>query len=957
MDSENWPQIKEILEVAIEQPPDRRTQFIRERCSGDLALQGKVESLIDSFDRIGDFMEDGAIGSVADTFASSKNGFEPGDNLGKYKIVRLLGEGGMGTVYLADDPGLHRQVAVKVLRDDLWWYKQARQRLLREARAAATLDHPNICSIYEVDDSDARSFIVMQYVEGRTLGDIMANGGVSGNRCVNIALQIAAALNEAHSHNLIHRDIKPANIIISEKGHVKVLDFGLAKSIKPTDEKPEDLSSSGAVMGTVPYMSPEQLRGKTIDGRSDIFSFGALLFEMVSGHQAFGKDNNAETISAILNEPPNFSLLPRKFRPVVQKAMQKKAADRYQTISELSDDLRVLVDDTAKDTDPEYSFTNWFGARDVISTAFRRYLSGRTPRSNTGRSFYRWQDSDSDARTVPLTSAIPYEPITERHPVQSHTRPFLLGGVAVLALAAIPALYFWPARVQSDPHAFDNLRPVRLVEWKEEGSNVYEGYSSSHSGKMIAYSRRQEDFSQAVYIKQIANGGDAFPVIKDKWNNYSPIWSPDDQQLAFVSVRNGAAGIYTSPFLGGETTLIKSIDDGTISLRHWTNDGSAIYYEFNGNLFRLDVATRNTEQITAFEPSPSPTRDFAFSPNEERIVYCDVVNGQTDLWIAPAKWGKPTQLTSDPDVEGRPSWYADGKHILYSVVRDGYNQINVASLDRSVPEQITRGEGEHLLIDVSADGKNVFYTTWEDRSDVWGISVQNGQESQVATGREAEFWPDVSPDGKSLLYQTNITTDPIRFMNDSTVVVRPVGDKGTTRSFKGYDPRWLPDGKGIAFLRWQGMEKQYGLWMADTATGAETKVIDERVSTPAKATLPYDRAQTRDFSLSPNGDEVAYVSNSGDVSNIVKKTLGESEGVDVSGNSDRSLAFHCPLFSPNGDRIAYVSVRKQTGERAKATVQVWIEEGGNTREIYSTDYGVRLLGWQGNDQLIVELTD
>src|SRR5262245_46463714 len=141
MDSENWPQIKEILEVAIEQPPERRTQFIRERCSGDVGLQRKLESLIDSYDRIGDFMEDGAIGSVADTFAS-KQGLEPGDRLGRYKIVRTLGEGGMGTVYLADDPDLHRQVAIKVLRDDLWWYKQARQRLLREARAAAKLDHP-----------------------------------------------------------------------------------------------------------------------------------------------------------------------------------------------------------------------------------------------------------------------------------------------------------------------------------------------------------------------------------------------------------------------------------------------------------------------------------------------------------------------------------------------------------------------------------------------------------------------------------------------------------------------------------------------------------------------------------------------------------------------------------------------------------------------------------------------
>ena len=951
MDSENWPQVKEILEVAIEQPPERRTQFIRERCSGDVALQSKVESLIDSFDRVGDFMEDGAIGSVADTFASSKNGFEPGDSLGKYKVVRLLGEGGMGTVYLADDPGLHRQVAVKVLRDDLWWYKQGRQRLLREARAAAKLDHPNICSIYEVDDSDQRSFIVMQYVEGRTLGDIMANGGLSGNRCLNVALQIAAALDEAHSHHLIHRDIKPANIIINEKGHAKVLDFGLAKSIKPTDEKPDDLSSSGAVMGTVPYMSPEQLRGKTIDGRSDIFSFGALLFEMVSGHQAFGKDNNAETISAILNEPPNFSLLPRKFRPVVQKAMQKRAADRYQTISELSDDLRILVDDTAKDTDPEYSFTNWFGARSVISTAFRRYISGKVPRSGAGRSYYRWQDSDSDARTVPLTQPILSEPVTERQTVQSNARPYLLGGLAVLVLAAVPAFYFWSTRVQSDPHAFDDMHSVRLVEWKDAGSTVYLGYSSSHNGKMIAFSTKQDGPRESIYVKAIPDG-DEVRITKDQWINYSPIWSPDDQRLAFISVRDGSHGIYTSPFLGGETALVKTLD-GSVSLRHWSKDGTAIYYEFQGNLFKLDLATGDTKQMTEFKPGLSPERNFAFSPDDDRIAYCDVADGQTDIWIRPAAGGKPVPLTNDQEAEKNPSWGPDGKSIWYSVVRDGYTQIKVTYLDRRQPEQITRGEGEHQLIDASADGKRIFYTTWEDRSDVWGVSVETGEEFQVASGKEFEFWPDVSPDGKSILYQNNSAINPT--LSRSDIMVASLNSGEPSKRFRGFDPRWLPDSRHISFLRWQGQDKGYALWIADTVTDHETLVEDRRVRLPDNATLPSNRLQTREFSWSPDGDKVAYPSKLSGFWNVFKKSVATGDAVALSQNTEESVRFDCPMFSPDGKRVVYVSIKMPAGERERAISSVWIEEGGITKEIYSSTDGLRLLGWEGNNRLILEL--
>jgi serine/threonine protein kinase len=954
METENWPQVKEILELAIERPPGEREHFIEEKCSGDAALRNKIDSLISSYERVGDFMEDGPMGSVADMFTSDDE-LQPGERLGRYEVVRVLGEGGMGKVYLADDLDLHRQVAIKVLRNDLWWYKQARQRLSREARAAAGLDHPNICSIYEIEDSDERSFIVMQYIEGETLAEAMARG-LGMRESLRIALQIADALEEAHSHHIIHRDIKPANILINEKRQAKVLDFGLAKSIKPESEENEmDLSSSGAVMGTVPYMSPEQLRGKTVDGRSDIFSFGALLYEMICGRQAFRRDSNAETISSILNDEPDLSVIPARFRPVIERALRKKVGERYQSISEVARDLRSLEIETVDEKIvPEHGFSNWFGAKTVISTAFRRYFSDKTGRQgSTGRPLYSWQDSDSDARTVRLTEPLSAAPATERHPITLRTRPVLLLGISIFVLALIPVFLYWFIRPHSDPHAFDDLHAVRLVEWKAAGSNIYLGYSSSHNGKMIAYSTKQEGPNESIYVKPIPNG-DEVRVTKDQWTSYAPIWSPDDQQLAFVSLRNGTYGIYTSPFLGGAASLVKVIDDKTLLLRHWANDGSAIYYEVNSNLYKLDLVTKQTDPITSFEPRESPRRDFAFSPNEDRVVYCDMVNGQTDLWIAPVKGGKTIHLTDDPEVEGHPSWSPDGERIIYSVVRDGYNQISVVYLDGRSPEQITRGEGEHLLVDVSADGKNIFYTTWEDRSDVWRVSLETGQEFQVAAGREAEFWPDVSPDGKLILYQINSAFKPIPFINDSKIAIRVMGVAETPKLFSGYDPRWLPDSRHIAFLRSVKEGKLNALWIADTVTGSAEPVINEGIDSPGESALPYNRMRVKEFTWSPDSSEISYISRISGASNAYKKIIGAPESISLSANSDQSVTYYSPLFSPNGKSIAYVSVQKQPGEGSKSKFHVWVDEEGNSREIYSATDGLRLLGWDGNENLILE---
>jgi serine/threonine-protein kinase len=311
---------------------------------------------------------------------------EAGKQFRHYHILHKLGAGGMGEVYLAQDGKLRRHVALKVLPKNLSFDNQANERLLREAQAAAMLDHPNICAIHEISEAEDFSFIVMQYVEGDTLSEKLEKERLSVETSLNSAIQIADALAEAHAHNVIHRDIKPANIIINKKGQAKVLDFGLAKFVKVESEEEtvQMLSAAGAIMGTVPYMSPEQACGKQLDARSDIFSFGAMFYEMLCGRQPFARDNQAETISAILNDEPSFDEIPARLRPIVRKSLVKDKDERYQTAQVLTKDLREAQRGGAISHTTDSQFWNAgtvalpkIPTRDIAPERTQRILSNR----------------------------------------------------------------------------------------------------------------------------------------------------------------------------------------------------------------------------------------------------------------------------------------------------------------------------------------------------------------------------------------------------------------------------------------------------------------------------------------------------------------------------------------------------------------------------------------------------
>lgn len=379
MKAERWRHIERLYHAAREHDASQRAAFLEEACAGDATVRREVESLLAADRQAGSFLALPALDVAAKTMAADQTESLTGQTVNHYRILQQLGMGGMGEVYLAEDTQLGRKVALKFLPADLVADEHAKKRLLREAQAAAKLDHENICSIYEVGEEDGRTFIVMQYVEGQTLASRIQREPMELKESLDIAVQVADALVEAHSHGIIHRDVKPKNIMLTARNQAKVMDFGLAKAVKERSaleseaETQSLLTEPGAIVGTVPYMSPEQVRGESLDARSDIFSFGAVLYEIVSGHQPFASQSPAATFSSILTrDPPPLARYSRETPPelerIVAKALRKDREERYQTVKDMALDLKELKQRLAKDVGNARLFSNarlW-----MVATAF-----------------------------------------------------------------------------------------------------------------------------------------------------------------------------------------------------------------------------------------------------------------------------------------------------------------------------------------------------------------------------------------------------------------------------------------------------------------------------------------------------------------------------------------------------------------------------------------------------------
>ena len=360
MEPNRWKKIKGVFDAALEIEPAEREQFLDNSCASDPELRKDVQNLIDSFEEAGSFIEQPAAGEVASLILEPKQTLATGQRFAHYEILRHIGSGGMGEVYLAKDTKLDRQVAIKILNEQFSRDKSNLERFIREAKTASGLNHPNILVIHEIGEEDGSKYIVSEFIEGKTLRGVAEDPSMRISDLLDIATQIVGAMTAAHRANIVHRDLKPENIMIRPDGYVKILDFGLAKLVEQKVVGFEDATArqnqtaKGVILGTVNYMSPEQAKGEKVDERTDIFSFGVLFYEMIAGRTPFAGDSMSESFANLINKEPQplsrFSTnVPDELQRISAKTLQKNKDERYQTMKDLLTDLKGLRENLAFD--------------------------------------------------------------------------------------------------------------------------------------------------------------------------------------------------------------------------------------------------------------------------------------------------------------------------------------------------------------------------------------------------------------------------------------------------------------------------------------------------------------------------------------------------------------------------------------------------------------------------------
>ena len=371
MSDNRWQQVEDIFHRAIELPPERDPPFSRKSAARTKFLRCEVESLL-AYDS-----EDGGtfVGPAAEQPAESvvAKALSAGDRLGPYQITGFIGAGGMGEVYRANDPRLRRNIALKVLPAEVSRDPTRRQRFEREAHAVAALNHPYIAAIYGLEESEGVYAIAMELVEGSTLAERIARGRIPIQELLVMAKQIAEALEYAHEKGIVHRDLKPANIMVTGKGHIKLLDFGLARRMRLAESETGTATVEGKIAGTIGYMSPEQIRGLPVDHRTDLFSFGVVLYEMATGERPFTGSSEMAVCDAILHAPPRDfgdSPVPGKLKAIIRKLLEKDSANRYGGAGKVQRELKALENSLAPARGVRLSRKAWLAVGAVFVVAF-----------------------------------------------------------------------------------------------------------------------------------------------------------------------------------------------------------------------------------------------------------------------------------------------------------------------------------------------------------------------------------------------------------------------------------------------------------------------------------------------------------------------------------------------------------------------------------------------------------
>ncbi|MBS1115737.1 MAG: serine/threonine protein kinase [candidate division NC10 bacterium] len=681
-----------------------------------------------------------------------------GETVSHYRIIEKIGQGGMGEVFLADDTSLHRKVALKFLPPDMQQDSAAHKRFLREARSAAALDHPYICHINEVSESGGRDFIVMEYVEGQSVKDRLEKGPLPPDEALPIAIEVAEALEAAHGKGIVHRDIKPANIMLTQTGHAKVMDFGLAKQIVPgggmasTEETVTALTSDGSTVGTLAYMSPEQLRGERVDGRGDIWALGVTMHEMVSGTRPFQGQSWFEVSSSILNKAPRLlpSQVPADLATVIGRCLEKDAANRYRQASEVCAALKAVRSGCA--LPPVRTFRHAWPRRRWLAPAAIGTMLIAVGVGIYYRGFLQWlaRQAPAPPPTIGHVTQLTSEDGTETHPSLSPEGN-------LMAYAASGEIYL--RRVGTE-------NPILLT-----GNLSLEAAEPAFSpdGRLIAFSARLDasELRGGIWLMEVMGAGKR--RLTDA--GFSPAWSPDGREIAYATE-------FPTPY-----------DRPRLS-----------------RVFIVDVASGRTRDVE--REVKSDMMEPAWSPSGRRLAYWGLSARPAirNILTKPVDGGKATPVTADPYVDWGPVWSRDGRYVFFCSDRSGSPNLWRVRIDEEsgrvlgVPEPQTTPASSVMRVDFARDGSGFAFEASDLQANVYRVAFDAAagvvQDGPVAMTSGARVWMDVdvSPDGRLALRSAMRQEDIYVSDADGTNLTPLAPDAGSDRF-----PRWSPDGTRIAF--------------------------------------------------------------------------------------------------------------------------------------------------------------
>jgi serine/threonine protein kinase len=822
MDVQRFQRIEQLYHDCLERAAGERDAFLRGACADDESMIREVESLLNqSAEGVLDRPVWQAVGSRYDGSDSMI-----GRRIAHFEITGRLGEGGMGAVYKARDHHLDRDIALKVLLPEAMGNADRRRRFVREAKAASGLTHPNIVHVYDIDESDGELYIAMEYVTGKTLDQAIERKGLPLRDVLRYAVPMADALAKAHGAGIVHRDLKPSNVMITPERTVKVLDFGLAKLIERSGDPSESAETvameksgetrEGTVVGTAAYMSPEQAEGRPVDGRSDIFSFGAVLYEMLTGRRAFAGATRMATISAVLRDEPKpvtetHETVPKELERIITRCLRKDPDRRFQHM----EDLRVALEEVK-------------------------------------------EESESGQLAAPVKT-----------PADGRKWMWAAGAVVILAGAALAWRF-----AQTRGGASEALETTQVTT--VPGLAI--GASFSPDGKQIIYSSNRNGWFE-IYTGPVSEAGSERQITTDGNQAMEPAWSPDGKTIAYHSVathgiwaipveggtprRISAFGSSPAWSPDGRQLAFRSYEPSSLAPSDWPGDGDS-------TIWLVGSDGSNLQQLTLPRDPPGQHADPSWSPDGKRVIFAslsiitmgfrgalftaEVATGQVKP-VSVGEIGAAASPIFAPDGKGvyfagRPS-FAASNGVYYSDFTDHPKAVELCRTKQASPTRIA----------VSRDGKTLVFTRLVNASQIWltdtnGKDIKPLYQDSVVRARIPTF----SPDGTRLSYQvqSDDSTLGVWMMNaDGSNPVRVAPDLGNANGSS-----WDESGKRMAINYFLPGRKAGVVWV-DLANGFREMLLEGDLS------VMRDMLRTH---VSPDGKEFLY--DFGSPRNIWKRPVG-----------------------------------------------------------------------------------